>query len=60
MIIDGAAYRFPEDSARPCRATKRLRPEYIETLEVCKCNAASQRYYTDGRPVILITTKRAK
>src|SRR5689334_16179197 len=57
MIIDGAVYRMPEDSAR---ANKRLRPIDIEDIRVIAGVAAAQRYHTDGRPAILIKTKRSK
>jgi hypothetical protein len=60
MIIDGIAYRFPEDSVRMLRAGKRLRPSEIENVEVIPGIAAAQRYHTDGRPVIRITTRRAR
>ena len=56
MIIDGTTYRVPEDSVR---ILKRLRPSDIENVELIHAIAAMQRYHTDGRPVVRITTKRA-
>lgn len=57
MIIDGTQYRFPEDSARLLRL-KQLPPSDIESLQVVAGPVSKERYRTDGRPVILIRTKR--
>ena len=57
MIIDGTAYRMPEDSAR---VGKRLQPIDIDEIQVIAGVAASQRYHTDGRPVVLVKTKRSR
>jgi len=59
MIIDGTAYRLPEDSVRMLRAQKRLRPSEIENIEIIPGIVAAQRYHTDGRPIVRITTRRA-
>ena len=59
MIIDGTAYRFPEDSARMLRVGKQLQPSDIESLYVVRGLVASERYHSGGRSVILIKTKRA-
>ena len=56
MIIDGTAYRVPEDSVR---MLKRLKPSEIENVEIIPGIAAAQRYHTNGRPVVRITTTRA-
>lgn len=60
MIVDGTRYRFPEDSVRLLRVTSRLVPENIESIEVISALVATQLYHTDGRPAILIRSKRAK
>jgi|SRR5690242_3941745 hypothetical protein len=60
MIIDGTRYRYPEDSLRLLRAAERLEPSEIENVVAIKGPAAMQRYHTDGRGVILITTRSAK
>jgi len=59
MIIDGTAYRLPEDSVRMLRAQKWLKPSEIENVEIIPGIAAARRYHTDGRPVVRITTRRA-
>jgi hypothetical protein len=59
MIIDGTAYRLPEDSVRMLRAQKRLKPSEIVNVEIIPGIAAAQRYHTDGRPVVRITTRHA-
>jgi hypothetical protein len=55
FVIDGAAYREPEDSVWFRDVGKRLQPEDIESIYIIKGVAASQRYGID-RPAVVITT----
>lgn len=58
LIIDGMRLRMPEDSLAINELTARIPASEIEHIEIFKGPSAMQKYATDGRPALVVTTKR--
>jgi len=58
-VIDGTTYRVPEDSARSFKTWSQLQAKDIQSIEIVTGEVAQQRYGSQGRPAIVITTKRS-
>ena len=58
LIIDGMRLRMPEDSLAINDLTARIPESEIAEIELFKGTSTTKKYATDGRPAIVVTTKR--